>query len=201
MERYLATSVVYKTYTIRAMPSTFNENKQSCKQYLQAIIDYNYRGSSRDTLHALKILQTECIGYMQNFETRCLISTTKFRNTMSYFYHYISRTSGRNKSSHCNYLRRTKLFTVIDDDMGKKLELLILTRHEDYQELSNKINQVNKQLSVRMDSLSERFAELNQKMLVLTLVRPPAPTLPTRHDSFCNNSSTSSPPLRVSIST
>ena len=52
--------------------------------------------------------------------------------------------------------------------MGKKLELLILTRQEDYQELSNKINQVNKQLSVRMDSLIERFAELNQKMVVLT---------------------------------
>ena len=52
--------------------------------------------------------------------------------------------------------------------MGKKLELLILTRQEDYQELSNKINQVNKQLSVRMDGLIERFAELNQKMVVLT---------------------------------
>ena len=52
--------------------------------------------------------------------------------------------------------------------MGKKLELLILTRQEDYQELSNKINQVNKQLSVRMDALIERFADLNQRMLVLT---------------------------------
>jgi hypothetical protein len=57
---------------------------------------------------------------------------------------------------------------VMDDGMGKKLELLILTRQEDYQELSNKINQVNKQLSMRMDALIERFAELNQKMLVLT---------------------------------
>jgi len=45
--------------------------------------------------------------------------------------------------------------------------LLILTRQEDYQELSNKINQVNKQLNVRMDVLIERFAELTQKMLVL----------------------------------
>jgi hypothetical protein len=52
--------------------------------------------------------------------------------------------------------------------MEKKLELLILTRQEDFQELSNKINQVNKQLSVRMDALCERFAELNQKMLGLT---------------------------------
>ena len=66
------------------------------------------------------------------------------------------------------YLRSTRPLTVMDDDMGKKLELLILTRQEDYQELSNKINQVNKQLSVRMDALIERFAELNQKMLVLT---------------------------------
>ena len=56
----------------------------------------------------------------------------------------------------------------MDDDMGKKFELLILTRQEDYQELSNKINQVNKQLSVRMDALIERFADLNQRMLVLT---------------------------------
>ena len=56
----------------------------------------------------------------------------------------------------------------MDDDMDKKIELLILTRQEDYQELSNKINQVNKHLSMRMDSLIERFAELNQKMLDLT---------------------------------
>ena len=56
----------------------------------------------------------------------------------------------------------------MDDDLRKKLELVLLTRHEDYQELSNKINQVNKQLSVRMDALIERFDELNQKMLVLT---------------------------------
>ena len=55
----------------------------------------------------------------------------------------------------------------MNDDMGKKIELLILTRQEDYQELSNKITQVNKQLNVRMDVLIERFAELTQKMLVL----------------------------------
>ena len=52
--------------------------------------------------------------------------------------------------------------------MGKKFEQLILTRQEDYQDLSNKINQVNKQLNARMDSLNERLAELNQRMLVLT---------------------------------
>ena len=52
--------------------------------------------------------------------------------------------------------------------MDKKIELLVLTRQEDYQELSNKINQVNKQLNMRMDTLLERFDDLNQKMLVLT---------------------------------
>ena len=64
--------------------------------------------------------------------------------------------------------KKHESFTVMDDDLRKKLELLLLTRHEDYQELSNKINQVNKQLSVRMDTLIERFDELNQKMLALT---------------------------------
>ena len=56
----------------------------------------------------------------------------------------------------------------MEDGMGKKFEQLILTRQEDYQELSNKVNQVNKKLSARMDNLIEHFAELNQKMLVLT---------------------------------
>ena len=56
----------------------------------------------------------------------------------------------------------------MDDDIDKKIELLVLTRQEDYQELSNKINQVNKQLNTRMDTLLERFDDLNQKMLVLT---------------------------------
>ena len=56
----------------------------------------------------------------------------------------------------------------MDGDMQKKFELLILTRQEDYQELSNKINQVNKHLNARMDALIERFAELNQKVLVIT---------------------------------
>jgi hypothetical protein len=56
----------------------------------------------------------------------------------------------------------------MDDAMDKKIELLVLTRQEDYQELSNKINQVNKQLNMRMDTLLERFDDLNQKMLVLT---------------------------------
>ena len=53
--------------------------------------------------------------------------------------------------------------------MGRKeLELLILTREEDYRELSNKIKQVNSQLNMRMDALIERFEELNKKMVVLT---------------------------------
>jgi hypothetical protein len=56
----------------------------------------------------------------------------------------------------------------MDGTVGKKLELLIRTREEDYQELSNKITQVNKQLNVRMDALIARFEELNQKILVVT---------------------------------
>ena len=55
----------------------------------------------------------------------------------------------------------------MDSDARKNLESLILTRQEDYHDLSNKINQVNKQLSLRMDSILERFAELNQQILDL----------------------------------
>jgi hypothetical protein len=56
----------------------------------------------------------------------------------------------------------------MDDTGRKKLELLILTREEDYRELSNKIKQVNNQLHERMDALVERFEELSKKMAVLT---------------------------------
>ena len=64
--------------------------------------------------------------------------------------------------------KKHTLSSGMDADMGKKLELLILTRQEDYQELSNKINQVNKHLNARMDALIERFTELNQKLFVIT---------------------------------
>jgi len=66
------------------------------------------------------------------------------------------------------YLRSTHTHIGMDGTVGKKLELLIRTREEDYQELSNKITQVNKQLNVRMDALIARFEELNQKILVVT---------------------------------
>ena len=56
----------------------------------------------------------------------------------------------------------------MDNDTNRKLELLLLTRQQDYQELSAKMNNINKQLGARMDALIERFEELNQKMLVLT---------------------------------
>jgi len=56
----------------------------------------------------------------------------------------------------------------MDDTGRKELELLILTREEDYRDLSNKIKQVNSQLNMRMDALIERFEELNKKMVVLT---------------------------------
>ncbi len=51
------------------------------------------------------------------------------------------------------YLRSTHTHIGMDGTVGKKLELLIRTREEDYQELSNKITQVNKQLNVRMDAV------------------------------------------------
>ena len=55
------------------------------------------------------------------------------------------------------------------DDTGRnELELLILTRQEDYRDLSNKIKQVNSQLNMRMDALIERFEDLSKKMVVLT---------------------------------
>ena len=56
----------------------------------------------------------------------------------------------------------------MDNDTNRKLELLLLTRQQDYQELSAKMNNINKQLGARMDALIERFEELNQRMLVLT---------------------------------
>ena len=57
----------------------------------------------------------------------------------------------------------------MDDTVRKELELLILTREEDYRELSNKkIKQVNNQLNMRMDVVIESFEELNKKMVVLT---------------------------------
>ena len=56
----------------------------------------------------------------------------------------------------------------MDGTIHKKLELFIRTREEDYQELSNKIKQVNNQLNMRMDALIQRFDELNQKIVILT---------------------------------
>ena len=66
------------------------------------------------------------------------------------------------------YLRSRRQSAGMDGDLGKTLELLRITREEDYQEVSKKISQVHKELNARMDALIERFAELNQKVLVLT---------------------------------
>jgi hypothetical protein len=52
----------------------------------------------------------------------------------------------------------------MDDSVGKKLELLMRTRDEDYQKLCKKIHQVNKQLNARMAGLMERLEDLNQKL-------------------------------------
>ena len=56
----------------------------------------------------------------------------------------------------------------MDNDTNRKLELLLLTRQQDYQELSAKMNNINKQLGARMDALIQRFDELHEKMVVLT---------------------------------
>jgi hypothetical protein len=57
-----------------------------------------------------------------------------------------------------------------DDVRGQlgQLELMMLTRHQDYQELSSKINLVNRQLNAKFDALLERFADLLQKMTTIT---------------------------------
>ena len=52
----------------------------------------------------------------------------------------------------------------MDVTAGEKFDLLVRTRDEDFKELSMKINQVNKQLSVRMDALIERFEELSERI-------------------------------------
>jgi len=76
--------LVYKTYTIGSMPSTFDENKQSCKEYLQKIIDYIYRGHDSCMAATLSDLQSVCSEYLQNFEARCQTDSDlrDFRRTM-----------------------------------------------------------------------------------------------------------------------
>ncbi len=52
----------------------------------------------------------------------------------------------------------------MDVRVGEKFDLLVRARDEDFKELSMKINQVNKQLNVRMDALIERFEELSERI-------------------------------------
>ncbi len=59
--------------------------------------------------------------------------------------------------------KKRAALTGMDGSVGR-LELLMRTRDEDYQELCKKIHQVNKQLTARMDGLMERLEELNQKL-------------------------------------
>ena len=47
---------------------------------------------------------------------------------------------------------------------NNKIELLILTREEDYKELATKIAEIQKQLSGRVDGLARRLADLEEKM-------------------------------------
>jgi hypothetical protein len=53
-------------------------------------------------------------------------------------------------------------------DIRGQLELMMLTRHEDYQELSNKISLVNKQLNAKIDAINDRFCDLHQKIMTMT---------------------------------
>jgi hypothetical protein len=66
-------------------------------------------------------------------------------------------------NSHILYLRNWG-FIGMDVTAGEKFDLLVRTRDEDFKELLTRINQVNKQLNVRMDALIERFEELNEKI-------------------------------------
>ena len=45
---------------------------------------------------------------------------------------------------------------------------MMLIRHEDYQDLSNKINLVNRQLNAKIDAINDRFSELNQRIMTVT---------------------------------
>lgn len=63
--------MIYKTYTNRTMPLTFDENKQNCERYLQEVIDYKYRGKDDKTTRDLTTLKDECKGYKQNLNTHC----------------------------------------------------------------------------------------------------------------------------------
>jgi hypothetical protein len=53
-------------------------------------------------------------------------------------------------------------------DIRGQLELMMLTRHEDYQELSSKISLVNKQLNAKIDAINDRFSDLHQKIMTMT---------------------------------
>ena len=66
------------------------------------------------------------------------------------------------------YLRRTRQSARMSTDVRGQLELMMLTRHEDYQELSSKINLVSRQLNVKLDALNERFSELLQLVRTIT---------------------------------
>ena len=55
----------------------------------------------------------------------------------------------------------------MDVQVRKQFESLVITRAEDYRDMSEKVNRMNKQLNMRMDVLIQRFEELNAKILTL----------------------------------
>lgn len=66
------------------------------------------------------------------------------------------------------YLRSTRQSARMSTDVRGQLELMMLTRHEDYQELSSKINLVNRQLNAKIDAINDRFSDLHQKIMTVT---------------------------------
>ncbi len=64
--------------------------------------------------------------------------------------------------------KKTRHSTRMSVDVRGQLELMMLIRHEDYQDLSNKINLVNRQLNAKIDAINDRFSELNQRIMTVT---------------------------------
>ena len=65
-------------------------------------------------------------------------------------------------------LKKQRHSTRMSVDIRGQLELMMLTRHEDYIELSSKISLVNKQLNAKIDAINDRFSDLHQRIMTVT---------------------------------
>jgi hypothetical protein len=63
-----------------------------------------------------------------------------------------------------NNIFKNAIQTGMSTDTKSELELIVLTREEDYKELSSKINVVNKQLNSKLEALNERLSDLEHKI-------------------------------------